>query len=113
MSPTTNSKFVHQGYRIICWCHQMAQERVECRLQVGVPVLVLERGSEVPQGGSAIAMWANAFRALDAIGVAAPLRAAHPLLQRCSASPAARRHANLRPQHATWPLDDWGTIKCH
>ena len=51
--------------------------------QVGIPVRVLERDDVLPAGGSAIAMWANAFRALDAIGVAAPLRAAHPLLERC------------------------------
>ncbi len=50
--------------------------------QVGIPVLVLERDASLRLEGSAIAMWGNAFRALDALGVAAPLRDAHPLLER-------------------------------
>lgn len=45
-------------------------------------MVVLERESKLPSGGTAIAMWANAFRALDALGVSAPLRSAHPLLER-------------------------------
>jgi len=45
-------------------------------------VLVLERDASLRLEGSAIAMWGNAFRALDALGVAAPLRDAHPLLER-------------------------------
>ena len=45
-------------------------------------MLVLEREASLRLEGSAIAMWANAFRALEAVGVAGPLRAAHPLLER-------------------------------
>mmetsp|Transcript_4027 Transcript_4027/g.11681 ORF Transcript_4027/g.11681 Transcript_4027/m.11681 type:complete len:463 (+) Transcript_4027:130-1518(+) len=66
--------------------------------KVGIPVRVLERDDVLPVGGSAIAMWANAFRALDAIGVAAPLRAAHPLLERtelCSRSGQVLRSFNF------------------
>lgn len=55
---------------------------VKSTAQVGIPVLVLERGASLRLEGSAIAMWGNAFRALDALGVAAPLRDAHPLLER-------------------------------
>lgn len=50
--------------------------------KVGVPVVVLEREAQLPTGGTAISLWANAFRALDALGVSAPLRDAHPLLER-------------------------------
>ncbi|KAK9815532.1 hypothetical protein WJX72_005250 [[Myrmecia] bisecta] len=50
--------------------------------KVGIPVIVLERGEKLREGGSAIALWTNAFRALDALGVAGPLRDAHPLLER-------------------------------
>jgi hypothetical protein len=53
--------------------------------QVGIPVLVLEREASLRLEGSAIAMWANAFRALDALGVGDALRCSHPLLERCGA----------------------------
>ena len=55
---------------------------VSVATKVGVPVLVLERDGELRLEGAAIAMWANAFRALDALGVAGSLREAHPLLER-------------------------------
>ncbi len=45
-------------------------------------MLVLERDTSLRLEGSAIAMWANAFRPLDALGVGDQLRAAHPLLER-------------------------------
>lgn len=51
-------------------------------LQVGISALVLERYAEQRTGGSAIGLWPNAFRALDALGAAQSLRDAHPLLQR-------------------------------
>jgi 2-polyprenyl-6-methoxyphenol hydroxylase-like FAD-dependent oxidoreductase len=51
-------------------------------LQVGIPAIVLERESTLRQSGSAIALWPNAFRALDALGVADTLREAHPQLER-------------------------------
>lgn len=45
--------------------------------KVGLPVLVLERGSELSSGGSALGLWTNAWRALDALGAADPLREQH------------------------------------
>ena len=48
--------------------------------KLGVPVLVLEREPELRKEGSAISLWTNAFRALDALGVAESLRDAHPVL---------------------------------
>ena len=49
---------------------------------MGIPVTVLEREGGPRREGSAIGLWPNAFRALDALGVAEPLRAAHPLFDR-------------------------------
>lgn len=51
-------------------------------LQVGVPCKVLERDPGPRKGGSAIGLWPNAFRALDALGVADSLRQKHPLISR-------------------------------
>jgi 2-polyprenyl-6-methoxyphenol hydroxylase-like FAD-dependent oxidoreductase len=48
--------------------------------RVGLQPLVLERAPEMREQGSAIALWANAWRALDALGVGAELRAVNPLL---------------------------------
>jgi 2-polyprenyl-6-methoxyphenol hydroxylase-like FAD-dependent oxidoreductase len=50
--------------------------------QVGIPVRVIERESGPRREGTAIGLWPNAFRALDALGVAEPLREAHPLFDR-------------------------------
>ena len=50
---------------------------------MGIPAVVLERSEVLREEGAAIGMWTNAFRALDAIGVAEPCRAAHPLNTRC------------------------------
>ncbi|KAK9839598.1 hypothetical protein WJX84_010628 [Apatococcus fuscideae] len=50
--------------------------------KVGLPVVVLESSPDERKQGSAIALWTNAFHALDALGVAQPLRDAHPLLTR-------------------------------
>lgn len=50
--------------------------------QIGIQATVLERDPGPRLEGSAIGLWPNAFKALDALGVAAPLRDAHPLLQR-------------------------------
>lgn len=44
---------------------------------------MLERESGPRREGSAIGLWPNAFRALDALGLAQPLREAHPLFDRC------------------------------
>ena len=52
---------------------------------MGIPVRVLERESGPRREGSAIGLWPNAFRALDALGLAQPLREAHPLCDRCPA----------------------------
>ena len=51
-------------------------------LQIGVPCKVLERDPGPRKGGSAIGLWPNAFRALDALGVADSLRQKHPLISR-------------------------------
>ncbi|KAF6258828.1 hypothetical protein COO60DRAFT_1638915 [Scenedesmus sp. NREL 46B-D3] len=48
----------------------------------GVPVVVLERAPELRQEGSAVALWSNAWRALDALGVSEQLRHDYLLLQR-------------------------------
>ena len=53
-------------------------------LQVGVRAVVLEREGGPREEGSAITFWPNAFRVLDALGVAAPVRETHPLVKRCS-----------------------------
>ena len=44
---------------------------------------VIEREAGLRREGSAIGIWPNAFRALDALGLAQPLRDAHPLFDRC------------------------------
>lgn len=43
---------------------------------------MLERDPSARLEGSAIGLWPNAFRALDALGVAEPLRKAHSPIQR-------------------------------
>ena len=48
---------------------------------------VLERESGPRREGSAIGLWPNAFRALDTLGLAEPLREAHPLFDRCPLPP--------------------------
>lgn len=49
--------------------------------KVGIAAVVLEQSAKPREEGGAIALWPNAFRALNALGVAEPLRKAHPLLQ--------------------------------
>jgi hypothetical protein len=46
--------------------------------------VVLEREGGPREEGSAITFWPNAFRVLDALGAAAPVRDTHPLLRRCA-----------------------------
>ena len=58
--------------------------------QVGIPVVVLEREGGPRQEGSAITFWPNAFRVLDALGIAAPIRETHPLVHRCALLPVLR-----------------------
>lgn len=48
--------------------------------QAGVPVLLLERGPGLSTAGSALGLWTNAWRALDALGAGDALRAQHPQL---------------------------------
>ncbi|EIE23272.1 FAD/NAD(P)-binding domain-containing protein, partial [Coccomyxa subellipsoidea C-169] len=60
--------------------------------KVGVRAVVLEREGGPREEGSAITFWPNAFRVLDALGVAAPVRESHPLvrsfgLDECEGSP--------------------------
>ncbi|CAL8465230.1 g4765 [Coccomyxa elongata] len=50
--------------------------------KVGIPVVVVEREGGPRQEGSAITFWPNAFRVLDALGVAAPIRDTHALVER-------------------------------
>jgi 2-polyprenyl-6-methoxyphenol hydroxylase-like FAD-dependent oxidoreductase len=45
--------------------------------------VVLERAPALRQEGSAVALWSNAWRALDALGVSDQLRHDYLLLQRC------------------------------
>jgi 2-polyprenyl-6-methoxyphenol hydroxylase-like FAD-dependent oxidoreductase len=45
--------------------------------RVGLPAVVLERGPGPRDEGAAIGLWANAWRALDALGCAGALRAAY------------------------------------
>lgn len=47
----------------------------------GLPVVLLERAPGLSTTGSALGLWTNAWRALDALGAAAPLRAQHPHLE--------------------------------
>lgn len=53
-----------------------------CAVQVGIPAVVLERESGPREQGAAITFWPNAFRVLEELGVAGPLRETHPLLER-------------------------------
>jgi 2-polyprenyl-6-methoxyphenol hydroxylase-like FAD-dependent oxidoreductase len=46
--------------------------------QAGLPVVVLERGPSLSPGGSALGLWTNAWRALDALGAGDALRRQHP-----------------------------------
>jgi hypothetical protein len=49
--------------------------------RAGLPVLVLERRSELAPGGSALGLWTNAWRALDALSAGDALRAQHPQVE--------------------------------
>lgn len=57
---------------------------------------VIERESGPRREGSAIGLWPNAFRALDALGVAEPLRRAHPLFDRHGCNMSRVYFADLR-----------------
>jgi 2-polyprenyl-6-methoxyphenol hydroxylase-like FAD-dependent oxidoreductase len=48
-----------------------------------VDVAVLERAPALRQEGSAVALWSNAWRALDALGMGQLLRDDFLLLDRC------------------------------
>ncbi|PSC69099.1 Zeaxanthin chloroplastic [Micractinium conductrix] len=49
--------------------------------QAGLAVLLLERAPVLVAGCSALGLWTNAWRALEALGAADPLRVQHPELQ--------------------------------
>lgn len=49
--------------------------------KAGLPVLLLERQAALPAGGSALGIWTNGWRALDALGAGDALRRQHPALQ--------------------------------
>lgn len=74
---------VHTYYSPCVSVHLQPPPQHTLLMQVGIPVTVLEREGGPRREGSAIGLWPNAFRALDALGVAEPLRAAHPLFDRC------------------------------
>ena len=59
--------------------------------QIGLDVTVLERAPQLREEGAAISLWTNAFRALDALQAASPLRSAYLPLTRsvCSTVPAS------------------------
>ncbi len=44
---------------------------------VGLPAVVLERQGELSTSGTALGLWTNAWRALDALQAAEPLREQH------------------------------------
>ncbi|KAL4450754.1 hypothetical protein ABPG77_001110 [Micractinium sp. CCAP 211/92] len=46
--------------------------------RAGIPAVVLEAAEQLQAGGSALGLWTNAWRALDALGAAEPLRQRHP-----------------------------------
>ena len=48
--------------------------------RIGLESLVLERSDTLRASGTALLMWANAWKALDALGVADTLRANYFLL---------------------------------
>lgn len=51
--------------------------------KVGIPCVVLEEKNARRDEGAAIGLWNNAWRALEALGVAEELRADHLPLGRC------------------------------
>lgn len=52
---------------------------VTCTRQADIPFTLLESAPALPQGGTSIALWKNAFRALEALGLAEELRHEHPI----------------------------------
>ena len=48
--------------------------------RAGLPVLLLEREAALSSAGSALGLWTNAWRALEALGAADALRQQHPAL---------------------------------
>ena len=82
-SPHQGVKLMHRmpcvAYAVHFWSPHYAAALL---LQIGVPCKVLERDPGPRKGGSAIGLWPNAFRALDALGVADSLRQKHPLISR-------------------------------
>lgn len=49
--------------------------------RVGLPAVLLEREAGLSAAGSALGLWTNAWRALEALGAAEPLRSQHPQIQ--------------------------------
>eukprot|EP00850_Spirogloea_muscicola_P002028 SM000007S20988 [mRNA] locus=s7:1407747:1419040:+ [translate_table: standard] len=50
--------------------------------RVGIPVVVLERSPGLREGGAALSLWGNAWRALDVLGVGESLRSQYTTLTR-------------------------------
>lgn len=54
--------------------------------RVGLPAVVLEREPELSTAGTALGLWTNAWRALEALGTVEPLRKQHPEITRWGGS---------------------------
>lgn len=50
--------------------------------RVGLPAVVLEREAGPSTAGSALGLWTNAWKALDALGAGDALRQQHPIVNR-------------------------------
>ncbi|DBA74801.1 TPA: hypothetical protein ACH3X2_009322 [Trebouxia sp. C0005] len=77
-----NKSFADQDIFLIAGAGIAGLAMAAALIKVGVPCKVLERDPGPRKGGSAIGLWPNAFRALDALGVADSLRQKHPLISR-------------------------------
>lgn len=68
---------------VICGAGIAGMASARALHMVGIPSVILERGEDESRTeGTAIALWVNAFRALDALGIGDELRAEYPNLER-------------------------------
>ena len=65
--------------------------------QIGWDVALYERAPELREAGAGLSLWANAVRALDKLGIAAPIRAA-------ATAGSLRRHLHLEGRAADQPV---------
>jgi len=74
---------VNEDTVVICGAGIAGMASARALNMVGIPSVVLERGEdESRREGTAIALWVNAFRALDALGVGDELRTEYENLER-------------------------------